>query len=49
MTTSEELAHRIVHALQKAFGGRAAYAWSDRDGSLRAVWDMPARTRERRA
>lgn len=49
LTNSEELAHRIVHELQKAFGGRAAYAWSDRDGSLRAVWDTPARTRERRA
>jgi hypothetical protein len=49
MTTAEELAHRIVHELQKAFGGRAAYAWSDCDGSLRAVWEMPARTRERRA
>lgn len=48
LTTAQELAHRIVHELQKAFGGRAAYAWSDRDGSLRAVWEMPARAREAR-
>jgi NMD protein affecting ribosome stability and mRNA decay len=38
ITTSQELAHRIVNELKKAFGGRASYAWSDRDGSLFATW-----------
>jgi len=45
LTTSQKLAHRIVHELKKAFGGRASYAWSDRDGSLFATWqrtDVPA-------
>lgn len=35
LTTSQKLAHRIVHELKKAFGGRASYRWSD-DGSLEA-------------
>lgn len=39
LTTSQKLAHRIVIELKKAFGGRASYAWSDRDGSLFAVWE----------
>ena len=39
LTTSQKLAHRMVHELKKAFGGRASYAWSDRDGSLFAVWE----------
>jgi NMD protein affecting ribosome stability and mRNA decay len=38
ITTSQQLAHRIVNELKKAFGGRASYAWSDRDGSLFATW-----------
>lgn len=38
-TTSQKLAHRIAHELQKAFGGHASYAWSDRDGRLDATWD----------
>lgn len=38
LTTSQKLAHRIVHELKKAFRGRAAYHWSD-DGSLFAVWE----------
>jgi hypothetical protein len=38
LTTSQKLAHRIVHELKKAFGGRARYAWHDRDGSLLATW-----------
>ena len=38
LTTSQKLAHRIARELEKAFGGRAAYAWADDDGSLRAVW-----------
>lgn len=39
LTTSQKLAHRIVHELKKAFRGRARYAWSDRDGSLMATWE----------
>jgi hypothetical protein len=42
LTTSQKLAHRIVHELKKGFRGRAAYRWSDRDGALFATW-----TRER--
>lgn len=38
LTTSQKLAHRIVHELTKAFRGRAAYRWSDRDGTLFATW-----------
>jgi ribosome-associated translation inhibitor RaiA len=38
LTTSQRLAHRIVAALLKAFGGRGAYAWSDGDGALQATW-----------
>ena len=38
LTTSQKLAHRIVHELKKAFRGRASYDWSD-DGSLLARWD----------
>jgi ribosome-associated translation inhibitor RaiA len=38
LTTSQRVAHRIVQALLKAFGGRGAYAWSDNDGALRATW-----------
>lgn len=39
LTTSQKLAHRIVHELKKAFGGRATYRWSD-DGSLEAKLAM---------
>lgn len=45
LTTSQKLAHRIVHELKKTFRGRASYAWSDTDGSLFATWerdDLPA-------
>lgn len=38
LTTSQKLAHRIVHELKKAFRGRASYAWSDHDGALLAMW-----------
>lgn len=38
LTTSQKLAHRIAHELQKAFGGRARYTWSDQDGALTAIW-----------
>lgn len=37
LTTSQKLAHRLGHELEKAFGGRARYSWSD-DGSLEASW-----------
>jgi hypothetical protein len=38
ITTSQKLAHRIVHELKKLFRGRATYAWSD-DGTLFATWE----------
>jgi hypothetical protein len=38
LTTSQKLAHRIVHELRKLFRGRATYAWSD-DGTLFATWE----------
>ena len=41
-TTSQKLAHRIVHELQKAFGGRGHFEWSHGDGRLLAVWDASA-------
>lgn len=37
LTTSQKLAHRIAHELEKAFGGRTTYAWLD-DGCLEARW-----------
>jgi hypothetical protein len=37
--TSQKLAHRIAHELEKAFRGDAAYSWSDRDGALAARWE----------
>jgi NMD protein affecting ribosome stability and mRNA decay len=43
LTTSQKLAHRVVHEIVKAFGGRATYRWLD-DGSLYATWRAaPAR------
>jgi NMD protein affecting ribosome stability and mRNA decay len=39
LTTSQKLAHRIVHELKKAFRGRATYSWSDRHRRLYAVWE----------
>lgn len=41
-TTSQKLAHRIVHELQKAFGGRGRFEWSHGDGRLLATWDASA-------
>lgn len=38
LTTSQKLAHRIVHELKKAFGGRARYVWEEGDGTLTATW-----------
>ena len=45
ITTSQKLAHRVVNELKKAFGGRASYSWSDRDGSLFATWRRDDATR----
>lgn len=45
LTTSQKLAHRIVHELKKAFRGRASYTWTDDNGELYATWernDLPA-------
>ena len=39
ITTSQKLAHRIVHELNKLFhGATAAYSWGD-DGTLFATWE----------
>jgi len=39
ITTSQKLAHRIVHELHKLFrGATAAYTWGD-DGTLFATWE----------
>ena len=38
LTTSQKLAHRIARELEKAFGGRAHYTWTDREGGLDATW-----------
>jgi len=38
MSTSQKLAHRLVREIEKAFGGRSSYRWSDTDGSLTATW-----------
>ena len=43
LTTSQKLAHRIAHELKKVFGGKTSYAWSDRDGTLDAIWEGSAR------
>ena len=37
LTTSQKLAHRIVHELKKVFRGSTKYHWSD-DGTLLATW-----------
>lgn len=38
MSTSQKLAHRLVREVEKAFGGRSSYRWSELDGSLTAKW-----------
>lgn len=45
LTTSQKLAHRVAHEIQKTFGGRTSYRWSERDGSLLAVWEHARPTR----
>ena len=47
LTTSQKLAHRIARELEKAYGGRAHYVWSDREGGLDATWDPPPPGKER--
>jgi len=37
LTTSQKLAHRIVHEVGKAFGGVPHFSWSHGDGSLFAT------------
>jgi NMD protein affecting ribosome stability and mRNA decay len=37
LTTSQKLAHRIAHEVQKAFGARVHYSWADTDGTLLAT------------
>ena len=49
LTTSQKLAHRIARELEKAFGGRARYTWSDEDGAHSAVWQHSRRNPIRRA
>ncbi len=44
LTTSQKLAHRIAHELEKAFGGDATYRWASRDGELLATWVSPELT-----
>lgn len=39
LTTSQKLAHRIVHELKKLYRGKASYHWSPNDGCLYAVWE----------
>lgn len=46
LTTSQKLAHRIARELEKAFGGRATFAWLD-DGCLEARWRAAGTARTR--
>lgn len=49
LTTSQKVAHRIAHELKKAFGGTTTYSWSEGDGTLLAVWKIPAPSTKKRA
>lgn len=49
LTTSQKLAHRIVHELAKAFGGKPRFAWSDEDGTLFARLRIGVNGRGRKA
>ena len=49
MTTSQKLAHRVARELEEAYGGRAHYVWSDREGVLDARWDPPTSGQEKTA
>jgi hypothetical protein len=48
LTTSQKLAHRIVREVEKLFGGKPRFAWSDKDGSLFATLKIPSKTPARR-
>lgn len=41
LTTSQALAHRIARELEKAFGGKSSFRWTDREGVLEATWAPP--------
>jgi len=45
LTTSQKLAHRIAKELEKAFGGRSHYEWTEGEGLLEATWTPGARSR----
>jgi hypothetical protein len=45
LTTSQKLAHRIAREVEKAFGGRAHFSWSDEDGSLLAKVEIASRAK----
>jgi hypothetical protein len=47
VTTSQKLAHRIARELEKAFGGRARFAWTGPEGSLEAIWDPPQASKKK--
>lgn len=49
LTTSQKLAHRMARELEKAYGGRAHYTWTDREGVLDATWEPPAAPARRAA
>ena len=38
LTTSQKLAHRIARELEKAFGGKTHFVWTDREGGLDVTW-----------
>lgn len=41
-TATQELAHRIVREMKKAFKGQTSFHWADGDGSLLATWRRDA-------
>ena len=47
LTTSQKLAHRVVHELKKVLGGKTTYGWSD-EGTLYATWQPRRRAVARR-
>jgi NMD protein affecting ribosome stability and mRNA decay len=49
LTTSQKLAHRIVREVEKAFGGKTTYNWSDTDGTLFATWQAKPVRKTRKA
>jgi hypothetical protein len=49
LMTSQKLAHRIAREVEKVFGGRAHFSWSNNDGSLLAtVRIAPNQSRSRK-